>query len=127
MNKNLAAWCLSVLLCGLLGGCAGGGGQQTIPADVQGTWVTSDSMYADRFFSLDADRIVVGLGGGRSDAHMISGVRRELQDDGRVLYVVVYWSEGADQEFAFYYDARRDVVTPKNQELLEWTRKGAST
>ena len=109
-----------IALCATLWGCSHT--MESMPEDLIGVWRTADKKYADRFFELDADRVVFSTGGWGVTAHPIDRIE-EHREDGKILYIIYYPSEEGDESlFSFYYDPTQSVIRFKNQEQFEWVK-----
>ena len=94
-----------------------------LPEELAGTYVTSDALYAERYFSLTKSQITMGIGDGRRERHAIQAVYREIEG-GRMLYRVVYRTvEGRDQ-LRFYHDGAgsNGRIILRNRPGIVWTR-----
>ena len=113
-----------MLLLGLLVGC-GPETTRTVPAELLGRWTTSAPKYADTFFELQRDTLILGLAGGRTETRPVTKVERVLQE-GETLFTVYYLdpSDPTRTEFklAFFFEAGAGVVRWKNQKDIAWTR-----
>ncbi len=92
--------------------------------DLIGVWKTEDPKYADRFFQLEPQTLIIGIGEERLNAYRIQSVNRSLDRFG-TLYTVSYWDhqEEITSTFAFYYDPREGVIRLKNQEGIAWRKE----
>ena len=109
------------VLVAALAGCQRGG-YDFVPENLVGVWETTHEKYSDRIFELRTDEIIFGPGGDSFARHSVVNVQEFEGDDG-LLYTVYYLgSEGAEYQFAFYYDPTRDTIRFKNQATFEWTR-----
>jgi hypothetical protein len=116
-----------VLLLGLLVGC-GPESTRTVPAELLGRWTTSVPKYADTFFELQRDTLILGLAGGRTEVRSVARVEKVLEG-GQPLFTVYYLdpSDPKRTEFklAFFFEAAAGgVVRWKNQREIVWTRQG---
>jgi hypothetical protein len=115
------------LLLVLLGGC-GPESTRTVPAELLGRWTTSAPKYADTFFELQRDTLLLGLAGGQIDTRSITKVER-IRQDGETLFTV-YYADPSDPKrteykLAFFFEAGAGgVVRWKNQKEIAWTRQG---
>ena len=96
----------------------------SMPEDLTGVWKTAKKEYADRYFELHADRVIFSTGGRGVTAHPIHRIE-EHHENGEILYIIYYTSEGGDEsQFSFYYDPTQSVIRFKNQEQFEWVNMG---
>ena len=85
-------------------------------------WKTADKRYADRYFELNADRVIFSTGGWGVTAHPIELIE-EHHEIGKLLYILYYPTEEGDtSQFSFYYDPTQSVIRFKNQEQFEWVK-----
>jgi hypothetical protein len=93
-----------------------------MPEDLIGVWKTADKRYVDRYFELNADRVIFSTGGWGVTAHPIDRIE-EHRENGNILYIIYYPSEEGDESlFSFYYDPTQSVIRFKNQEQFEWVK-----
>jgi hypothetical protein len=122
-----ASW-LAVAVClGLLGGC-GPESTRTVPDELLGRWTTQAAKYADTFFELQRDTLILGLAGGQTEVRAIARVEKVLQDS-RPLFTVYYVDPSdprrAEAKLAFFFEAGGGgVIRWKNQQEIVWTRRG---
>ena len=97
-----------------------------MPPALMGRWTTTNPAYADRYFELSANTIVLGTGARTRARYSVSRVLHDQDDEG-VLYTVEYTdSLGGDYAMSFYFDAARGgAVRLKNQLQITW-RKATS-
>ncbi len=94
----------------------------SMPEDLIGVWKTADKRYTDRYFELNADRVIFSTGGWGVTAHPIDRIE-EHSEHGGILYIIYYPTEEGDaSQFSFYYDPIRSVIRFKNQEQFEWVK-----
>ena len=112
------------LFCALLG-CTPRPRQEFRP-DLIGVWKTEDPKYEDRFFQLERQTLILGIGEGRVNTYRIQSIRWSLDPVG-TLYTVSYREhhEGMDSTFAFYYDPSERVIRLKNQDQIKWRKEGS--
>ena len=112
------------LFCALLG-CTPRPKQEMLP-DLIGMWKTEAPHYKDRFFRLEPQALIIGIGEGRLNAYRIQSVRGSLERFG-TMYTVSYWDhrEGMASTFAFYYDPVGEVIRLKNQDRIKWRKEGS--
>lgn len=94
-----------------------------MPENLIGVWRTADKKYADRYFELNAGRVIFSTGGWGVTAHPIYRMEKH-SDNGRTFYIIYYPTneEGDESQFSFYYDPVQDVIRFKNQEQFEWVK-----
>ena len=93
-----------------------------MPEDLIGVWKTADKRYVDRYFELDADRVIFSTGGWGVIAHPIDRIE-EHNENGKILYIIYYpTEEGEASQFSFYYDSTQSVIRFKNQAQFEWVK-----
>ena len=100
--------------------------KQEFRPDLIGVWKTEDPKYEDRFFQLEPQTLILGIGEGRVNTYRIQSVRWSLDRVG-TLYTVSYWDyqEQTAETFAFYYDSVGGVIRLKNQQQIEWRKESA--
>ena len=64
------------------------GNNSRVPDKLYGVWKTDNPEYADRYFEIRADEIVIGLGGGDSSTQTISKV--DTQSQGTTTRYVIH-------------------------------------
>lgn len=101
--------------------------QRTIPDELIGEWITSDPRYMDRGFKLSRTSIAfyAGEGGTEVLVHPIDRVETSPAENG-TLYVVQYSdSVGRTYQFSFFHERDpHSVIRFKNQQEMEWSKKG---
>lgn len=122
-----ASWLLVAVCLGLLAGC-GPESTRSVPDELLGRWTTKAPKYADTFFELQRDTLVLGLAGGRTEVRAVARVEKVLQD-GQPHFTVYYLdpSDPRRTEFklAFSFEAGGGgVIRWKNQREIAWTRQG---
>jgi hypothetical protein len=115
-----------VLLLTLLVGC-GPESSRTVPAELLGRWTTSAPKYADTFFELRPDTLLLGLAGGQIETRSITKVEK-LPQAGETLFTVYYADpmdpQHTEYRLAFFFEAGAGgVVRWKNQTGIAWTRQ----
>ena len=120
-------WAVVILLPALLASC-GPETSRTVPAELLGRWTTSAPKYADTFFELQPDTLLLGLAGGQVDTRTITKVEK-LRQDGETLFTVYYVdpsdSNRTEFKLAFFFEANAGgVVRWKNQKEIPWMRRG---
>ena len=117
---------MAMILTALLAGC-GPETSRTVPPELLGRWTTSAPKYADNFFELRPETLLLGLAGGRVDTRSITKVET-LRQDGENLFTVYYMdpldSKHTEYKLAFFFQAGSGgVVRWKNQREIMWTRQ----
>ena len=94
-----------------------------LPQEIAGTYVTSDALYAQRYFDLNASRITIGIGDGRRERHAIVAVYRDF-DGGKTLYEVVYSTIDGRGQLRFYHDGHgpNGRITLRHRPGIVWTK-----
>lgn len=114
------------LLLALVGGC-GPETSRTVPAQLLGRWTTNAPKYADTFFELQPETLLLGLAGGQIDTRPITKVEK-LTQGGETLFTVYYVnpldSQRTEYKLAFFFEVGAGgVVRWKNQKEIAWTRQ----
>ena len=90
-----------------------------MPAELMGRWETDRAEYADRFFELSADTLVIGTGGVTRQQHLISQVSRVTDDNG-LLYTIAYMdTSGTEHTMGLYFDEPGGTLQLENQIELQ--------
>lgn len=108
----------------LLAGC-GPESTRTVPDELLGRWTSEAPRYADTFFELQRETLVLGLADGRREIRPVTRVER-VRQDGETLFTV-YYLDPADPKrtefrLAFFFDAGAGLIRWKNQRAIAWTR-----
>jgi hypothetical protein len=94
-----------------------------VPAELIGTWETSNRMYADRSLEIGPESITFGTGPGTETTGFIEDVQ-SAPADGKVLYTISYSSDGTPGTISLYYATDDgETVRVKNQEQIVWKKK----
>jgi len=125
MVKNLfgywskaAIW--SLLMLPMLLAC--GTVQETLPAELLGTWTTEDPSYEDRFMQIFKDRIYFGTGQGDPSPNSIIAVSTEYQDDSAVCTIDYQEPDGDEYRLLLRYRFSEDELQLANRSRVTWTR-----
>jgi len=112
-----------LLLCTTAACTAGAREEVPLPAGLIGRWATDAPQYADRYFDLSADTLVIGTGPATSETYDVTRVWREVNDDG-VLYTVEYSDDaGEEYDIGFYFDtAAGSELRMRNQPNVVWRK-----
>ena len=107
----------------VLAACGGDTALEEVPEGMRGTWVTSDTRYADRAFRLEADRVVFYLGDGAVTSHTLVAIDTTVQEEG-VLYALEYRSAaGHVYRFDLLYGLPpHGTIRFRNQRELIWRK-----
>jgi len=92
------------------------------PDELIGAWRTAARGYEDRMLLFTKDAVAFSTG---ADTFPAQAVRRleAIPDGPRTLYTIVYGDSQSDEQLlSFYYHAREQTITFKNQTHLVWTR-----
>ncbi len=123
----LAPWAAVAVCLGLLVSC-GPETTRTVPDELLGRWTTKAPKYADTFFELQRDAIILGLAGGETEVRSVARVEKVLQ--GGQPQFTVYYLDPSDPrrteiKLAFFFEAGGGgVIRWKNQREIAWTRQG---
>jgi hypothetical protein len=94
------------------------------PDALNGTWVSDDSVYADRFMTITADGILtIGLGADSSSMHPVRSIHARQEED-HLTYEIAYGSSVGDLVMTVFLHAD-GVLRLKNPSSVRWTREGA--
>jgi len=94
-----------------------------MPAELVGTWVTSNSDYADRSLEIGQESITFGTGIGSETTGFVEDIQ-STPADGKVLYTISYSSDGTPGTISLYYATDRgETLCLKNQEQVVWTKE----
>lgn len=100
-----------------------------LPEELIGRWETTQPAYADRFFELSANAIVIGTGGVSRQRHRISEVSR-ITDDLGLLYTVTYQDAASGEtRMSFYFESSdggslqlKNAIRLRNQVDMVWRK-----
>ena len=93
-----------------------------VPAELIGTWKTSDPMYADRSFEIDLVSVNIGTGPGTVTTGFIDKIEA-VREDNRTLYTISYIEDGREEQCSFYYTPGQGTICFKNQQTITWFRQ----
>jgi hypothetical protein len=98
--------------------------EKTIPDDLLGVWKTSEPKYADRFFELKKDAIIIATGENNTDTYSVASIEQAHDEEG-LLYKIHYLNlEGQQILFSIYYaPTNHGVIRLANQKHFTWTRE----
>jgi len=120
---NLRALFVALALFAALSGCQSRK-EIGIPEHLLGVWTTAHPKYADRYFEIRNDGLILGQGGEDFVLYPIVDID-ESHEGGSTLYTIVHLNhEGQRFTFAFYYDpANNGMLRFKNQQNIVWTKE----
>ncbi len=131
MNHGLKCWkhlgqsaAILTLFVILVLGCSKAEEPVSVPVALHGTWKTESSGYADRFFTVSANTIVLGKGGGTADQYPIRKLETKEEREG-TLYALAYVNELEKYEdtiFFYYSGDGGGTIKFKNQPNLVWKK-----
>ena len=64
--------------------------EDAVPNQLQGRWITSEPKYQDRYFEIQPDRMIWGVGEFDLDAHPIEKIESQPQVAGKIRYWLHY-------------------------------------
>ncbi len=109
-----------VALCATVWGCSHR--VESLPEELHGVWKTADKRYANRYYELNADQLILSTGGRGVTAHPIDRIEKH-NENGQTLYIIYYPTEEGDpSQLSFYYDSIQSVIRFKNQAQFEWVK-----
>ena len=85
---------------------------KTMPIHLQGTWITTDLHYSDRYVEIGPDFIVFGTGGVTGKRFAVTGFDQRYRDDGELVNTVYF----KDVDGSRY--SRQFIFTPENRGQL---------
>jgi hypothetical protein len=93
-----------------------------VPAELIGTWRTSDPKYADRYFEFDVLFVNFGTGEGTFTIGIIEKIEA-VPAGSRTLYTISYDEEGKEGQCSFYYaPGKEKTIYFKNQPSIAWIK-----
>lgn len=112
-----------VMIAGLIFTMATRSAPISCPDELIGAWSTTARGYEDGMLVITKKAVVFSTGADTVDAQAVR--RLEAIPEGpRTLYTIVYGDSRSDEQIlSFYYHAREQTITFKNQSHLVWTRK----
>jgi hypothetical protein len=98
-----------------------------VPPELIAVWKSAHPRYADRFFQLMTDTIVLGPGDGVKQPFRIWRVEKSADEHG-TLYAITYLNhreEVAEDTLTFYssFVGRQQTIRFKNQMNVVWTKE----
>ena len=103
------------------------GGTTELPAELMGSWKTSNPKYADRLLSFTDGEIHFGIGNGQVNKYAITKVKASDLGHQSTKYVIHYQNQdGDDLIFTFTYNsAHNGSIMIAHQEGI-WRKAGTS-
>lgn len=93
-----------------------------MPAELVGTWKTTNSQYADRSLDIGQESITFGTGPGTETTGFVDNIET-LPEGGKTLYTISYSSDGMPQTISLYYaPAEGETIRLQNQEQIIWKK-----
>lgn len=93
------------------------------PDELIGAWRTAAHGYENGMLVITRNAVVFSAGTDLVDGQAVRRLEA-IQDGPQTLYTIVYGaSRSNEQILSFYYHAREQTITFKNQTHLVWTRK----
>ena len=89
-----AKWPLA-LLCVLSAFACGG--EDTLPRELLGRWVTADPRYVGRSLSLSQRSIIFASDRTAAETFSVLGVEKQREDDGTTAYKIAYGADGVGE------------------------------
>ncbi len=117
-------WVLSILIVGSLLVSTITPKSNDIPAELQGTWITSDAAHADRFLHFSVMSIVFGTGNGGVATGFVQGVDVAVEND-QTLYAIDYRTDSGNQRVLLVYRPQDGTLRFKNQDKLIWKKRSS--
>lgn len=98
--------------------------ESSLPDDLVGVWRTTARKYRDRSFELQPDKVIFETGEETPDTNILLSIET-LEEDGRLLYDIIYLSrDGLEHTFSFYYEPKGEgVIALKNQSAIVWKKE----
>ncbi len=121
-------WILFVIAIApvLASGCSGCSeqGKKEIPAELVGVWKTSHPRYADRYFEIRTEDLIIGTGGQTSTTYPLTRFVSTELDTGTV-YVIYYENEKGEESSMrmLYSEEGGGTLTDMNQTELIWRKE----
>jgi hypothetical protein len=115
LRPVLLALGISVLLS--LSGCKE---RVPLPAQFEGTYVTSDDKYAGRYVSLTPSEVTIGVGDDREERHAIRAVYTKTEA-GELVYEVVYRTDYGTDSLRFA-EGRDGEISLNHPAEVRWVR-----
>jgi hypothetical protein len=94
-----------------------------MPAELVGTWKSTNSLYADRSLDIGQESITFGTGLGTETTGFVDDIET-LPEDGKTLYTISYSSDGMPGKISVYYaPAEGETLRLLNQEQVVWKKQ----
>jgi len=113
-----AIW--SLLIVPILLAC--GTVQESLPAELRGTWTTADPSYEGRFMRIFKDRIYFGTGQGEPHPNSIIAVSTEYQNDLAICTIDYQETDGDEYRLLLRYQFSDDELQLANRGRVTWAR-----
>jgi hypothetical protein len=120
--QSLYFWVLSFLIVGSLLGSMVKPKPNEIPAELQGTWETSEAAHADRFFELSMISVAFGTGNGGVSTGFVKKVDVLASQDENE-YTIDYDTDAGMQRVVLVYRPQNGTLHFKNQDKLIWKKR----
>lgn len=95
-----------------------------VPAELRGTWATSDSRFVGRTMAFGVGDVVFEPGDGSRAWHAVTGVEPVERDEGRGWIVRYANEEGREHGLALSLSADGRVLRLEHRPDVAWTRRG---
>jgi len=98
---------------------------KTMPIHLQGTWVTTNVHYSDRYVEINADSITFGSGGVTGKRYRVTGFDQRYEQGGELVNTVYFKDvDGSRLSRQFYFSPEnRGQLVFKNQPDVVWVRQ----
>lgn len=110
----------SLLLLSMILACSSV--QETLPAELLGTWTTQDPSYEDRFMQIFKDRIYFGTGQDDPSPNAIIAVSTEYQDDLAICTIDYQEPDGDEYRLLLRYHFSEDELQLANRSRVIWKK-----
>ncbi|OQW33473.1 MAG: hypothetical protein A4E19_03500 [Nitrospira sp. SG-bin1] len=99
----------------------------TCPSELIGAWETSTKGYEQGMLVFTKTGVAFNVGDDHLDAQAVRRLET-IPEGSRTLYTVTYGDSHRDEQtLSFYYHAKEQTITFKNQSHLVWTRKAVES
>lgn len=96
--------------------------EETLPAELLGTWASDDPSYEGRFMQIFKDRIYFGTGEGEPRPNSIIAVSTEYQDDLAICTIDYQEPSGDEYRLRLRYRFSEDTLRLANRSRVTWKR-----
>lgn len=96
--------------------------EETLPAELLGTWTTEDPSYEGRFMQIFKDRIYFGTGQGDPSPNSIIAVSTDYQDNLAICTIDYQEPDGDEYRLLLRYHHSEDELQLANRRRVTWTR-----